>query len=223
MERTVPFCDPESEIELNMMKMKSGVLCIMCILLCTSCSSADEQEDTKKAADPQILVSIKDLSSPIINCADRLVFQQDETIDVDRFISVMDNYDASIEYQLLDFPKLDEQDHLQPGEYQFRIRAVDASGNAANKTITLVVEEKKVVDQDKQNSGQQESSGSHASESKPVSPVTKSSRSFLFSEGYDRNTAFQACTAYISGSNMMCRPLMNEDASLYIGYEAIPY
>lgn len=156
------------------------------------------------------------------------VEKDNEYFDLKKLVSISDLYDQDPVVGYTGSYQLDK-----PGKYTVRITAKDQSGNVAEKKITIVVTEKEVqVVESKSNTGGGSVSNGSSENTQPnqpqqslpptPTPVTKPSKQFLFDDGYDLQTGFEACKIYRGSASGTCTPLSGADGFPY-GYQYIPY
>lgn len=152
------------------------------------------------------------------------VEENNEFFDLKKLITIKDSYDSK---PVIGFTG--EYDLSTPGKYNVGISAKDSNDNKSKKEVSIVVAEKEVKVIEKEvivngssNASSNNSNGSNIQNnpSVPQSPPLLSSspsKSFLFSEGFDMVTGFDACKVYRGASSGSCSPLMDSSNITY-GY-----
>lgn len=138
----------------------------------------------------QITIQIKDLTAPTIKLkTDRVEIKVNSKFDVNNYIeSVFDNYDKKI-----NFKTKGKVDIAKPGTYVITISAVDKSGNASNKKLTVLVTPEKVDSNHSSVQEETKTNDSHSDKNTPPTSHPLKGKKYLFSQGYDNITASQAC------------------------------
>lgn len=165
-------------------------------------------------------IEVKDTIKPhIILKQDTITINQKETIDLHSLVEVNDASDTTITFSEL---------HVnQIGVQKVKIVAKDEANNQAEAELAIEIKPNVEPIQHNQKSNQTEHSvkvnEKPKSKEKPQAPTPQKPTStvFLFSQGYDFNTSFNACRAYLDtvGSGM-CNPIQKD--GIYTGYEYIP-
>lgn len=190
-------------------------------------------------------VTLVDTQSPQINSEDEFVVEEgNEYFVLSNYIDVKDNFDDEV---FIGYTG--SYDLNKIGEYPVEIKAIDKSENESIKKVVV-----KVVDKEKEiitipneppkpsenntNNGSNNNGGSNAGNggSKPQpnpTPQPKPNNSgykaqnkdFLFSEGYDKNSGFQACKNYLNAEmdkghigSGSCDPI--QESGVYKGFRA---
>lgn len=135
-------------------------------------------------------------------------------------------------------------DYEKEGKYPVMIHAEDESGNVLEKEITVIIQKEEKTErqeESKQNkssetNGNQQKHSQQQSEAVPpqsqnsgqdhATAITAENRMFLFSEGYDYDSCYQASLSYAKAmvaqgkaNGYTCTPV--KDGKEYIGYQVI--
>lgn len=135
-------------------------------------------------------------------------------------------------------------DYEKEGKYPVMIHAEDESGNVLEKEITVIIQKEEKTErqeESKQNkssetNGNQQKHSQQQSEAIPpqsqnseqdhTTVITAENRMFLFSEGYDYDSCYQASLSYAKAmvaqgkaNGYTCTPV--KDGKEYIGYQVI--
>lgn len=187
---------------------------VMVIFLLSGCQEKQEMHDY------EICVKIFDLTAPVIECKNKIEITQYQDLDLKKYVSVSDNLDSN-----LPFAASGEVNTVRPGEYPIVITAIDTAGNRQEKEIVVIVKEKPAEKPSSNGGGGSGSSGSGgsggSSGSKPKPKKKKTyTEKFLFNDGYDMNSAYNACVARGKkmSSTWECTPMKGSDG-IYTGYK----
>lgn len=169
-----------------------------------------ERDD--KIEKKQFDIEINDSTKPIISIkSSNIVISEGENIDLKNNISISDNDEFADFY--IDYGVLKE------GKNSIKVIAKDRSMNYSesyfdvdflkNRESKLILDKKLDIP-------------NTISEETIINPSpVKNNMKFLFSKGYDFNTAFDNCKLYLNkNGNGTCIPLKNDDG-IYLGYEFI--
>ena len=147
-------------------------------------------------------------------------------------IHIKDNYDSR-DVLVCKFKGIDKVDSKNPGEYPITIYTKDSSNNESEKNIVIKILEKKSIDNESKKSDKNETVspekpqndtdvGGVIPEYNPSTPPPNKpsyqTKDYLFSDGYDMNTAPAACQADLlnSGRSGSCIPIQDENG-IYLG------
>ena len=147
-------------------------------------------------------------------------------------IHCKDNYDSRNEI-VITLKGIDKVNDKKAGEYPVIISAIDSSGNKSKKKIKIKINEENKVEEveigekpikDSNAISNDLSNINKVPEQQPVVPPPQpqvpsySSKDYLFSDGYDMNTAPSACQAdlFQSGRSGSCVPIKDENG-IYLG------
>ena len=152
-------------------------------------------------------------------------------------IIVKDNYDSKEDIKI-SFVGLDSVNKEKSGEYKVTVLATDTSGNQSSKDIKIIIEEKEEKKKEEEdvsvnesnnqktleNSGQNnlqiqnQENTQQESTNIPSQQSSVQNKDYLFSDGYDMNSAPSACQADLlnSGRSGYCIPIKNEEG-IYLG------
>lgn len=188
-------------------------------------------------------VDLKDTTAPIIKTEKEFVVEEgNEYFVLSNYVEVIDNFDDEV---FIGYTG--SYDLNKIGEYPVEIKAIDKSDNESIEKVVI-----KVVDKEKEiitipneppkssENNSNNSSGSNAGnagsnssgETKPKpqpkpnnSGYKAQNKDFLFSEGYDKNTGFQACKGYLNAEmdkghigSGSCDPI--QENGVYKGFRA---
>lgn len=137
-----------------------------------------------------------------------------------------------------------EINYDQAGKYPVKIHAEDESGNVLEKEITVIIQKEEKTEKQKETKSNEETeTGNHqqkyTEQQNDVPPqqsqgsgqnhqnaVTAENKIFLFSEGYDYDSCYQASLSYAKemvaqgkASSYICMPI--KDGKEYIGYQVM--
>lgn len=183
-----------------------------------------------KIGDEKYITSaqIIDLTVPQIEAEDTITFEAGSIPeDLSKYYGVSDEVDNSEDITV----ETDTNIEDKAGEYYLKVIATDKSGNSSSKEIKITVNEPPKPEPPVQtepnqgaetggsssegNASSSNSGGSSSGSSGSSNPVVKD---FLFSEGYDMNTAVSACNYELlsSGRSGNCTPITDENG-IYLG------
>lgn len=192
-----------------MTKKLHRLLLLFILLLSFMLSGCKEQihnESLSENTSAAISVVVKDLTPPTIECKDTFTVTAGSSFDLRDHIKVSDNIDNDLTYECIGSYHTDSA-----GQYIIQIKAADRAGNQASKNVSVYVKAAPSAPHDNNQNTPQEHT--------PVKPRAEiHSQDFLYSSGYDMDTASQACSTalHASGKSGSCDPLQNDDG-IYIG------
>ncbi len=199
------------------MERKWKIVFLILISLClVGCRDESEEKKPVKEKKENIEVKIKDLTKPEIHCDNVFEIELNEIFNILEHINVTDNYDSKIEFEVTG-----EVNTTSQGRYKLFIQAIDKAGNASNKEVEVIVVSN--IKQEQEQSKQEDKKDN----SEIIIPSTKPSvsilqyREFLFSDGYNMMTGFDACVLYKGVNVGTCGPLRNA-ANMPYGYAYTP-
>lgn len=168
-------------------------------------------------------VTIKDLTAPKIIVQKSFEIEAGETFNVLDKLQVKDNLDKEKNIKLKVTGEIDKN---KAGTYTQTITATDKSKNKSTKKITVIVKEKP-KEENTNNQNENNPSNNNAGNTgsnKPTEDTVKPPESiieaytkkFLFSDGYDFQSAPQACQkeameAFSNGRGASCTNLFDEN------------
>lgn len=171
-----------------------------------------------EAYDPHIAIIIKDLSSPIIELQDYFTVEINQDFNIYDYLSVKDNLDQNPKIEIIG-----EIITTVAGTYDLEIKAFDQTGNISNKRVKVEVIEKK-KNQPENNSNNEAKTPSSEAVQQPSSnmpssalPAVTSEKYYLFSDGYNIETAPASCAndLFTSQRSGKCINLMDENGIYY--------
>lgn len=186
-------------------------LLILLVMLLGGCTQSAPEETTILPS--SISVNIKDLTPPIISSTkDTYTVTVGADLDLQSAITVTDNIDKNMAFEVVG--NLDTE---KPGQYVLLIKAVDTSNNVSNKNITVHVIDK--LDQVVPSPSVTEKPKQHEISNnvpEPTTPVIE--RDYLYTDGFDMNTAVSACQSDLATSKRSgtCMPI-KDAAGIYKG------
>ena len=180
---------------------------------------------------------IVDKTKPTIKLKnDVLEFEVGEMEDIEKYYEIKDNYDKSSDLKIT-IEGLTDLDKNKTGGYTITITAEDSSGNKDKKKLLIKIKDTKKEQEEKEaqekaeakqkakeeaekNSNSNDSSNSSTSSSSTQSQATYSTpvtKDFLFSDGYDIETAPMACNSALDASprSGSCTPLQDSEGIYY--------
>lgn len=86
----------------------------------------------------QITVRIVDREKPVIEPIDNIKIKKGETINLYDYLNVNDNYNSLVELAIQFYGEYDKE---TPGEYEMKVVVKDESGNEAEETFKIIVED----------------------------------------------------------------------------------
>lgn len=174
-------------------------------------------------------VLVKDISAPVILLKkEKVTIYSDEIDQLNLFaedlINIKDNSDPEPTLSI-------SGDTLSeyPGKYIIKITAIDKNKNRSTKKLTVIVKEKKKEVKDpidnhetsgptnNQNPSNNEQNPDHLNEQTPPSNNAQkpayTTKDFLFSQGYNMNNVYSACSSELLNSSRAgtCQPLRNSE------------
>ncbi len=174
------------------------------LILCGCKSEQNEKLTDNNAA--TVKIAVKDLTPPVIDCKDSFSIQQGSEFDLKQHIKVSDNVDENLSFECIG-----SYDTMTSGQYIMQIKAVDSSGNEACKNISIAI-----IPPTKQEPNTEKQLPQVHTQVKPS--VKIQSRDYLYSDGYDMNTAGKTCSSdlHASGKSGSCEPIQDANG-IYVG------
>lgn len=181
-----------------------------------------------------IEVEIIDKMPPVISCKEKEIYLDTDKIETD-FLGHIDVSDGDDQTVIT----VSGIEYGKSGTYTAEVKATDSSGNASKMQITVIIEEIKEADKDVETTKKDPPVKNETDQPKQPSldktkeiiendpvKIKAENRRFLFSEGYDYVSCYEAALSYAKAamSNGMangytCEPIKN--GKEYIGYIVI--
>lgn len=173
--------------------------------------------------------TIVDTTPPTIK-VDTSTFNVEEGntyFDIKKLVTVTDAYDPN---PAVGFSG--SYDLNKPGTYTVTIKAQDSSKNTATKTVNIHVTQKEVqvIEKEVPVTNNTVPNTPHAQQPAPNAPNTPIQapsasslppKTFMFTDGYDLISGFDACKTYRGSNSGSCSPIQNADGMPY-GYQYKP-
>lgn len=178
-----------------------------------------------KTIKKQMQVVVVDLENPIITLSNQEVtlIRNQDTFSCKAYLSsAMDNVDGDITNRV-ECSNVDSSKDTQTVKYTVK----DSSGNEGTKELKLIFKdppepEKVIIYQESGNNGNgysvpEQSDGDKESYFVPTQPVQHGTQYFMFSDGYDMDSGYQACIIAGGGyGSYSCSPIQED--GIYKGY-----
>lgn len=178
-----------------------------------------------KTIKKQVQVVVVDFENPIITLSNQEVtlIRNQDTFSCKAYLSsAVDNVDGDITNKV-ECSNVDSSKDTQTVKYTVK----DSSGNEGTKELKLTFKdppepEKVIIYQESGNSGNgysvpEQSDGDKESYLVPTQPVQHGTQYFMFSDGYDMDSGYQACIVAGSGYGLYsCSPIQED--GIYKGY-----
>lgn len=183
----------------------------------------------------KIEVEIVDKTAPVINCKEKEIH-----ISINETEKEILNYIEVVDYDEDIVVTVSGIEYGKAGKYTIEVKAMDSSGNVSKLQCDVIIEEIKESHDDAEPhendppvKNEIESAG-QSSTKKPEHTETKEqqikvkaeNRRFLFSEGYDYTSCYNAALSYAKeamanglANGYTCEPIKN--GKEYIGYEVV--
>lgn len=183
----------------------------------------------------KIEVEIVDKTAPVINCKEKEIH-----ISINETEKELLNYIEVIDYDEDTLVTVSGIEYGKAGKYTIEVKAMDSSGNVSKLQCDVIIEEIKEShdaaephENDSPVKNETESAG-QPSTKKPEHTETKEqpikvkaeNRHFLFSEGYDYTSCYNAALSYAKeamanglANGYTCEPI--KSGKEYIGYEVV--
>lgn len=183
----------------------------------------------------KIEVEIVDKTAPVINCQEKEIH-----ISINETEKELLNYIEVIDYDEDTVVTVSGIEYGKAGKYTIEVKAMDSSGNVSKLQCDVIIEEIKEShdaaephENDSPVKNETESAG-QSSTKKPEHTETKEqqikvkaeNRRFLFSEGYDYTSCYNAALSYAKeamanglANGYTCEPI--KSGKEYIGYEVV--
>lgn len=183
----------------------------------------------------KIEVEIVDKTAPVINCKEKEIH-----ISINETEKELLNYIEAIDYDEDTVVTVSGIEYGKAGKYTIEVKAMDSSGNVSKLQCDVIIEEIKESHDDAEPhendppvKNETESAG-QSSTKKPEHTETKEqpikvkaeNRRFLFSEGYDYTSCYNAALSYAKeamanglANGYTCEPI--KSGKEYIGYEVV--
>ena len=84
-----------------------------------------------------LVVNVKDDTAPVFEGVKDITINQGETVDLKKGVSVKDNYDKEIDFEVQFDP--DDKDHNSAGKHNITYKATDSAGNTASVKAVLEI------------------------------------------------------------------------------------
>ncbi|MBQ4247823.1 MAG: hypothetical protein II703_04445 [Ruminococcus sp.] len=84
-----------------------------------------------------LVVNVKDDTAPVFEGVKDITINQGETVDLKKGVSVKDNYDKEIDFEVQFDP--DDKDHNSEGKHNITYKATDSAGNTASVKAVLEI------------------------------------------------------------------------------------
>ena len=190
-----------------------------------------ETSITVNGIDVIIAFEVEDTKAPNIKVKNEVlkVEEGNEYFDVKNLVEISDSYD---ENPLVTWSG--EYDIKTPGDYEIIVNAKDSSNNISTRKLIVSVSEKEieVVETPQSSENMFNQNANKDSNTPPIEnkgnnspavsiPSGLAPKSFLFTQGYDLVTGFDACMSYKGNANGSCGPLQGNDGFPY-GYQYQP-
>ncbi len=177
---------------------------------------------------------IVDKTKPTIKLKkDILEFEVGEMGDISEYYEVKDNYDKAKNIKV-EIKGLDDLQKDKVGEYTLTIKATDRSKNTDKKTLLIKIKDTKKEQEEKEakekaeaeqkaseeaekSTSESSSSSSNTTQQSQTTYSTPVTKDFLFSDGYDIETAPMACNSALDASprSGSCTPLQDSEGVYY--------
>lgn len=182
----------------------------------------------------KIEVEIVDKTAPVINCKEKEIH-----ISINETEKELLNYIEVIDYDEDTVVTVSGIEYGKAGKYTIEVKAMDSSGNVSKLQCDVIIEEIKEshaaephendppVKNETESAGQSSSKKpEHTETTEQPIKVKAENRRFLFSEGYDYTSSYNAALSYAKeamanglANGYTCEPI--KSGKEYIGYEVV--